>query len=241
MIQYKSIVLAFFTILLLSVSLYSQNRKVNSSDNVKNATFELLFEDIEFDKEIAKGEYVVSSINPTKKKAKLSLTKTGENPLDINYQYFIVKTDTGSLLDVKAALTPLDLRVDNPSKIRASKQKIFYPINLKIEDELPSFKGKVEFLLKQNDKTISYNIFQANRTVKSIDLEKINGKKVFVYTIVYDYLLSKSMSKMPISVTTAKVEEKYTEEYGIISSERKGKSASKNSKIEAFTKLSIKQ
>jgi len=241
----RLLIICTCALLIIPVSHYGQaGKKFENLQKVSitNTTdFSLSLEDLESSNEISSGIYSLNEFNNNTKSVELKFVKQGDNPLDFNYSYSIEPKSEGNYLSIAAAMRPLDLRFDNPSKVKFDQQKIFYPYQMEKGLKLENIKSSIEMELKQNSKVLVYKMVLANRKVESVYRKIIEDKEVKVYEITYDYILVKSIDKAPVSIITQKVTEQFTHEYGIISTERDGKMGSKENEIKINSKFTIIQ
>jgi len=130
-------------------------------------------------------------------------------------------------MDLKSALEPLELRIDESIEIEFFGDKVTFPSKLEVGNSLPEAKGYCILKKKSGKMILMYNIKVSNRQIVRTERMEINGESFDAFVVSYDYLLEKNN---PFDVMIQKSEHHVTDwiipSLGIVKQDREGSSVS---------------
>lgn len=113
------------------------------------------------------------------------------NPYNISYKYNIYNKEDGSFdMDLKSAVEPLELRIDESIDLKFSGDKLSFPNDLKVGSSLTDATGYFD-LKKSGSSIMVYKVAISDRKVIKEEDVNINGEQIKAFVLSSTYSLEK--------------------------------------------------
>ena len=215
-----------FITLLLCISF---NVKAQGDDSIDFHNIHIDFSQTLGEGVTGNGNFKILPINKELTEIQYKFEKRATpNPYSISYKYNLHNKEDGSFsMDLKSAVEPLELRIDESIETEFFGDMIDFPQKLEVGNSLPEAEGYCILKKKSGKMILMYNIKVTNRKIERIETMDINGENLDAFVISYDYLLEKSN---PYDIVIQKSEHRVTDwiipSLGIVKQDREGSSVS---------------
>lgn len=139
------------------------------------------------------GNYKIMPLNDEITEVHYSFMKKAmPNPYEVSYQYNIYNKEGGSFeMDLKSAIEPLEMRIDESVEVKYSGDKLAFPSELKIGDSLADATGYFALSLKSGKNFLNMKVKVENRKITKTEIIEIDGFSKEAYVVSYNYTLEK--------------------------------------------------
>ena len=211
----------------VSTLLFSINFLVNPihAQNSSTPYYKVAFENQLNEDEKGQGFYQFKSLSKNVFQVDYFFeTSSASNPYSVSYSYNINKKEDNTLeVDLKSALEPDHLRIDEQTELRFDGDKLVFPADLNIGQSLEEANGIFSLYKKEGKFLLSMELKIFNRKVVSKETISIDGNSVEAFVISYDYIMTKHNSfDLPIQKAEHKVHEYFIPGLGVVSQNREG-------------------
>lgn len=150
--------------------------------------------------------------------------KSLPNPYQISYTYNVYKKEDGALeIDLSSAVEPFEMRIDESTEIKFKGDKLSFPAQFSIGQELPDANGIYNMYTKKGRMFLTHEVSITNRVVESKESISIDNRSVEVFVVSHDYSLIK-LNQFDVTLLTSKqkVREWIIPGVGVIKQDRTG-------------------
>lgn len=208
--------------LCLSFSLHAQGDDQIDFHNISVNFSQTLSEGVSGD-----GNFKILPLNKELTEIQYKFEKRAiPNPYSISYKYNLYNKDDGSFeIDLKSAVEPMELRIDENIETEFYGDKISFPAKLEVGSALLDANGYCILKKKSGKMILMFNIKVSNRKIERKETININGEAHEAFVVSYDYQLEKSN---PYDIVLQKSEHHVTDwiipSLGIVKQDREGSS-----------------
>lgn len=138
------------------------------------------------------GNYKITPLNKEITEVNYAFKKKSlPNPYNISYKYNIYNNDDGSFeMDLKSAVEPTELRIDESADLKFTGDKLMFPKELKIGNALPDASGYFQ-LNKSGNTLLRYKVEISDRIILNEEEVSINGELTKAFVLSSTYTLEK--------------------------------------------------
>lgn len=166
-------------------------------------------------------QQVIKGLNDTTNINLYYLRNTAPNPINIETNYQIYKTNNSYFVNIKASLPIELLYLDKNLNINYNGNNIEFPQSFLMNEILPSVKGRLDLCIDKKC-FISYDISLSNRKIIKKDLIIASGKILEAYVHTYNIKISTISNNKTFFERNETINEWIVPSLGIIKQERSG-------------------
>lgn len=147
---------------------------------------------------------------------------TDQNPYELNYEYWIEKSDAGYSIESKTLLSDLDIRLDEGLEFSYAGNMLFFPKKINIGDRLSEITGTLTVQGLEEGIDLKYELSTTKRNVQSVETLQINGETLKSYVIVTKLEVNRISNGELVNSTDETLKDWYVAGIGTVKRERHG-------------------
>ncbi len=189
------------------------------------------------DEESATASYAFSATSENSGLLRYTVERESiPNPYYVSYDIPVTTDGDGkSHIDMKLALSPFDLSLNDQVEFDYEGTDLIIPAELKLGDQLPDAKGKYDFLL-DNSVFLIYEVEVENRIVDRKETLTVDGQEMDCFVVTSLVYMHRNSPSGSIHNSVQKVEDYFLPGYGVIMQNRSDVLIAKENEIRLMDK-----